>query len=298
MMKLLKYISGFLVILPAFISCDSNDQPYLNVKDANLYFDTDQSKFVPNISESNKTLKVPIILAGIPGTYPITVTIGIDTTNATNAAKEGVDFIIKKKTITFEEGYGIKYVEIKTLDNTEKGPSKQFDLTFDSVSRPLKNNPSNKITITILDDEHPLQQLFGIYHASGLDVFTAGKTDKFNITMSADPTDDATVLISGFPTATNVQFKLRIDLESKQCWLPGGQELGKDPLYGLVVLCRCFKKEDGYLGFDYDDVPGTISDNYTEYLFTNWLGAVVVGEGEHYGAAFFAYKDFKMVKAQ
>lgn len=297
-MHIFKYFIGFGIAAGLLVSCESNDQAYLSMKDANVYFDTDQSRFVPSVSEDNKVLKVPLILAGIPGTYPISVTIEVDTAGVLNPAKEGVDFSIKKKVITFEEGYGTKYIEIHTIDNSVKNPVKQFELKIVKTSMPLNSNTENSITVSILDNEHPLQYLFGTYRAAGLDVF-ANKVERFNMIMSADPEDDDMVLIEGFPATPLLRAKLRIDMEAKQCWIIGGQVIDdNDPVYGLVMLCRCFRKDDGYLGYDYNDVPGTIGENGTVFTFTNWVGAVIISEGPNQGAAFFTFKDLTLEKAK
>ena len=297
-MYILKYFIGLWIVACVFTSCESNDQSYLTMKDASVYFDTDQSRFVPSVGEDNKVLKVPLILAGIPGTFPITVTVEVDTMDLANPAKEGVDFTVKKKTISFEEGYGVKYVEIHTIDNLVKNPVKQFKLKIVETSIPLNSNTENSITVSLLDNEHPLQYLFGTYRAAGLDVF-ANKVERFNMIMSADPDDDSMVLIEGFPATPLMRAKLRIDMDTKQCWIIGAQIVtDNDPEYGLVMLCRCFRKDDGYLGHDYNDVPGVIDENGTKFTFTDWVGAVIISEGANQGAAFFTYKDLTLEKAK
>lgn len=297
-MYILKYFIGLWCAVGLFVSCESNDQSYLTMKDASVYFDTDQNRFVPSVGEDNKVLKVPLILAGVPGTYSITVTVEVDTTGVDNPAKEGVDFSIKKKTITYEEGYGTKYIEVQTIDNFVKNPVKQFNLKIVATSMPLNSNTENSITVSILDNEHPLQYLFGTYRAAGLDVFE-NKVDRFNMVMSADPEDDSMVLIEGFPATPLLRAKLRIDMDTKQCWILGGQVIEEnDPVYGLVMLCRCFRKDDGYLGYDYSDVPGVVEENGTKYTFSNWVGAVIISEGPNQGAAFFTYKDLTLEKVR
>lgn len=295
-MYMIKYSFIVLIGTLLFMSCEKNEEPYLNIKDSSAYFDDDANRFMPVVSEGNQTLKIPVILAGVPGTYPITLTIAADTTAGANPAIEGVDFIIKKKEITFEEGYGTKYVEIKTIDNDEKNPAKYFDLVIASASRPLKSNPAERITVTIQDDEHPLRQLLGTYKASALDLFS-GALEEFNMVMSANPDDDNMVILRGFPVAPNLEVNFRIDLKNNTCWFPAGQTMKIDDTRGTTMLCKCHKKEDGYLGWDFDNIPGIIENNATKFIITEWMGAVLLDESDaEYGGAFFAYKDFTLVK--
>lgn len=297
-MKMTKYIISLLTGLAFFISCEKNEDPLLNIKDTNVYFDTDQSRFVPSVSENNSVLKVPIILAGVPGTYPITVTVETDTVGIDNPACEGRDFIIKKKEITFEEGYGQKYVEIRTIDNADKNATRHFNLVIKTASRPLKENVDSRIRISLIDDEHPLKKYFGTYNGSGLDCFT-GDPVNMVITISGDPDDDNMVLVQGFQPLPLLAFKLRIDPENNVCSFPGGQLTKLDDSEWETRFCKCYRGEDGFLDWDYEDVPGIISEDGRQFTFTEWVGLVVVDLNvgpEYYGGAYFAYKDFKMIK--
>lgn len=297
-MQMTKYFINLLTGLALLFSCEKNEEPLLKIEDSNVYFDTDQSRFVPTVSENNSVLKVPIILAGLPGTYPVTVTVEADTSSSINAACEGRDFTIKKKEITFEEGYGQKYIEIRTIDNSDKNATRNFDLVIKSVSRPLKENVDSRITISLLDDEHPLKKYFGTYNGSGLDCFT-GDPVNMAITISGDPEDENMVLVQGLQLLPLLTFKLRIDPENNVCSFPGGQLTKPVDSEWETRFCKCFRGEDGYLAWDYEDVPGNISEDSREFTFTEWIGLVIVdvnvGE-EYYGGAYFAYKDFKMIK--
>lgn len=297
-MQITKYFISLLVILACFISCEENVDPIMKIQDATVYFDTDQTRFVPSVSENNAILKVPLILAGLPGTYPVTVTVEADTVDLENPAIEGEHFTIKKKEITFEEGYGQKYVEIRTIDNADKNLTRQFNLVIKSMSRSIKENVDNRITISILDDEHPLKKYFGTYSGSGLDCFT-GNLVQMSITIAADPEDDNMVLLSGIYPFPLLTFKLRIDQENQVCSFPGGQLTKVEDSNWETRFCKCHRGEDGHLAWDYDDVSGIIGKNGTEFTFTDWIGLVIVDENvdeEYYGGAYFAYKDFKMIK--
>lgn len=291
-----KYILGLLSGIVLLAACDDNKTPYLNLEDASLYFDTDQNRFVPSVSENNKILKVPVILASIPGTYPLSVTVATDIASIENPAREGTDFYLKKKEIVFEEGYGTKYIEVRTIDNAGKNPARQFDLVIASTSYPLKHHTEDRIRITILDDEHPLKELFGTYSATGLEVFE-NKVYTFNMQMFADSEDESMVRIKGFPDCPNKEVKIRIDLDNKICSIPANQEIDVNTsIVGLTMICKCFRKEDGFLGYDFEDIPGIVNEEATEFSFTEWLGAVILQEGEHKGGAFFAYKNFTLTK--
>ena len=64
----------------------------------------------PHLSEASSSafwqepLEIPLVLAGIPGSGKVTVTLAVSTEGDTNPAIEGEDFTIDNKEITFEEG--------------------------------------------------------------------------------------------------------------------------------------------------------------------------------------------------
>lgn len=295
-MQIIKYIFSFVTGLLMLVSCDSNQEPFLVIEDASVYFDSDPNRFVASVSENNATLKVPLILAGIPGTYPVTVTVEVDTANSENPALEGIDFTIKKKEITFEEGYGTKYVEVRTIDNLEKNAARHFDLVITSMSRPLKHNISDRLTVSVFDDEHPLRHLFGRYKASGTDLLHDGIVEQFYLTMSADPDDDSMVQLQGFLPEINRTIKMRIDLENNVCSIPANQEFKVDG-YGKTILCNSHREEDNTVGWDYNDIIGEIQNGGTEYIFLDLVGAVIVDENDdYYKFGFFVYKNFTIEK--
>lgn len=294
-MNILRY-TAIALFLTALIACDDNAQSNFQFEDTNVSFDIDESRFTPSVGENNRMLKVPVILAGIPGAYSVSVTIVTDTVGKENPAIEGVDFTIRKKTLTFDEGCGIQYLEVRTIDNEIKNVEKTFDLIIESSSRPLKPNTANRITVSITDDEHPLKDYLGTYQAKGIDVFT-GKDEAFLLRITADNDDETMVMMEGFPVMSKDKIKLRLDIATGICSIPAGQLMTKSQnVYNHVQLCKCFRREDGYLGYDFTDIPGTISENGTVFTFSEWVGAVILDEGPDFGAAFFTYKALTLTK--
>lgn len=294
-MKILNYITAATIVLIAFTSCDDNEVSNFKMEDANVSLDTDPNRFIPSVSENNQTLDIPVILAGMPGTFPVTIRVAVDTVGKANPAKEGVDFRIRSKTITFEKGFGTQYIRVQTIDNDVQNKTIEFDLVIDSISRPLKDNPSNRVTISILDNEHPLEYLFGVYTATGWDVFS-GNQESFQMKLSASEEDQTILLLEGFTGIATAKFKIRIDATNNTCFILGGQNIVIDNMIiPDVKLLRCFKKEDGYLGYDYEDIPGILSAGPYKLTFTDWIGSVVTA-GEEMGGAYFAYKDLTLTK--
>lgn len=163
-MKKLKYLSLIGGLLLAITSCDDNEPQSFLAEDTFVSFPEATASIDENATE---TIKVPIVLAGIPGGKTVTVNVSASTEGEALPAIEGTDFAIKNKTIVFEEGYGTQYVEIEAIDNDVFTGNKAFRLVIVSTEPQLKNSVQNSVKVTIVDNEHPLSYLFGVYAMRG-----------------------------------------------------------------------------------------------------------------------------------
>lgn len=301
----IQHIAFALGFLITTISCQENKIPYLKLKDANVYFDNQANRFIPNVYESAKKFKVPIILAGIPGSHPVSVTVTTDTAGHLNPAVEGVDYTLPNKTIEFKNGYGTQYIELGLIDNDIRQESRTFDLVIESTTPELKPNPSNRITITIMDDEHPLLYLCGTYEVSAIDIVYTGKPIEFDVIVSPDPKDDNAVYIENIPLfaipGTLPKLKLVVDISSQKCHIPGKQMVGNFTYQGEsgnVTAYHFFgytNPDDGkeYLDIDDDAIPGNILNGGKTFRLTEWMGAMATS-GKFDGNIFFVYDNFTM----
>lgn len=164
-MRKLKYLILAVGTLFVIASCDDNIPQSFNAEDSNASF----SKTTASVNENaTEPLEIPLVLASIPGSGKVTVTLAVSTEGDTNPAIEGEDFTIDNKEITFEEGYGTQNIVIRPIDNNVFTGKKTFTLTIASSTPELKESVQNSVKISITDDEHPLSYLFGTYAMEGI----------------------------------------------------------------------------------------------------------------------------------
>ena len=164
-MRKLKYLILAVGTLFVIASCDDNIPQSFNAEDSNASF----SKTTASVNENaTEPLEIPLVLAGIPGSGKVTVTLAVSTEGDTNPAIEGEDFTIDNKEITFEEGYGTQNIVIRPIDNNVFTGKKTFTLTIAGSTPELKESVQNSVKISIADDEHPLSYLFGTYAMEGI----------------------------------------------------------------------------------------------------------------------------------
>ena len=144
-MRKLKYLILAVGTLFVIASCDDNIPQSFNAEDSNASF----SKTTASVNENaTEPLEIPLVLAGIPGSGKVTVTLAVSTEGDTNPAIEGEDFTIDNKEITFEEGYGTQNIVIRPIDNNVFTGKKTFTLTIASSTPELSivgNDTKNQL---------------------------------------------------------------------------------------------------------------------------------------------------------
>lgn len=166
-MKSLKYIILSVIAVALSTSCEKNYPVSFNPEDTFVSFEVSSASLEENATEA---IRIPIILAGVPGGTSVTATVGVSTEGIAAPAVEGEDFRILNKEISFTDGYGTEYVEIVPIDNNNFEGNKSFILTIESVTPELSmESVQNTVTITLNDDEHPLAYLFGNWAFTGVD---------------------------------------------------------------------------------------------------------------------------------
>lgn len=234
------------MLVLALTSCNINDPILFQEKDANVAFDlaNPSSNFKPQLNENDTHLLVPIVLAGKKGN---SVTVSITAkSSGTVPAVEGKDYTITNKTLTFEEGYGIKYVEIKPIDNDVFEGNKTFTLTINEVSG-LKLNTDNSLVITLLDDEHPYKALFGKWKVNYEDLF-GDPSIQFEVNVAPDPNDTQVLIIEGFNVYyATPDIKMIVNSDGKSVYIPfqdgftskyGNYEIGYMELAGKGAILQ------------------------------------------------------------
>lgn len=304
-MKIFKYILIAISCYGLLLSCQEDKMPYLKLKDASVYFDLNTSRFDPTVVETASRLKVPLYLAGVPGTPPVSVTIVTDTTGIQNPAIEGVDYTIKEKTVTFEEGYGTQYIDVYPVNNEERQPNRSFKLLISSTSKELRYNPTKEITITIVDGGHPLLYMKGAYKVTARDIVYTGGQISFNVMINPDPDDDNAVYVENVPLAVipqNFRFKMIVNAANGICSVPHGQDYGSfnhENLSGGIGFYYSFiftEGENNLVDYDEDvDITFNYLDEGKRLVANSIVGAYVIS-GANKGAIFFVLENMVMEK--
>lgn len=306
-MRILKYILIAISCCGTLLSCEKDKMPYLRLKNANVYFDLNTSRFDPSVVETASKLKVPLILAGMPGTYPVSVTVETDTTGIENPAIEGIDYTIREKTVTFEEGYGTQYIEVNPINNEERQPNRSFKLLITSTSKELRPNPANEITITIVDGGHPLLYMKGAYKATGIDRYYTGEIASFNVSITPDPDDDNAVYVENIPlvlVSQTLRFKMIVNAANGICTVPHDQDFGsfnEGGHYGSLGFYYSFiyqDEESGNYVVDYDedrDITFKYRNNGKRLEANSLVGAYSIS-GPDKGTIFLIFENLVLEK--
>ena len=190
-MKSLKYIILSVIAVALSTSCEKNYPVSFNPEDTFVSFEVSSASLEENATEA---IRIPIILAGVPGGTSVTATVGVSTEGIAAPAVEGEDFRILNKEISFTDGYGTEYVEIVPIDNSTNDGNKSFILTIESVTPELSmESVQNTVTITLIDDEHPLAYLFGNWAFTGVDPISGPVTSTCVIGASGESVDEIAI---------------------------------------------------------------------------------------------------------
>ena len=164
MKKVLTYISLFVFGAALFSSCNLNESPKFNDKDAFVAFD----KAAVSVKEEGKTVVIPVTLASLKG---VSTSVSYEALDGT--AKNGVDYKLADETgiLTFTPEARTQYITVNIIerDGVYTGDLK-FSLKFKSTGD-VAEGAENSCTITIQDHDHPLAAILGEYNASGVSGF-------------------------------------------------------------------------------------------------------------------------------
>lgn len=223
MKKVLTYISLFVFGAALFSSCNLNESPKFNDKDAFVAFD----KAAVSVKEEGETVVIPVTLASLKG---VATTISYEAVDGT--AKNGVDFTLADETgtLTFSAEARTQYITVNIIerDGVFTGDLK-FSLKFKSTGDVVAG-AENSCTITILDHDHPLSAILGKYSASAESYYNGPST--WDLEIMKDEKDVTMVWFAGiipyfatsfaYPSA-DTRFYGIADLEAGTISIPIGQ---------------------------------------------------------------------------
>ncbi len=247
-MKRLKLIYGlFAASILLFASCDMNEAPTFNDKDAFVAFISSDM----TVGEEEGTLDVPVLLtslSGISTTADFEVVAGDGTT-----AVEGTHYTIANEShsLTFTKDAPTQYIKLNIIDNDVFGGN--VTVTF-ILKDPKGVNlgASKNCKVTIQDDEHPLLFILGTYSASADSYFASRGSFDWDITINRDDEDLNKVWVgnlepyfaaNGFVAPKANNFYGVVNDEKTEIRIPVGQKIGYSD-GGVDVLLAGFTGPD------------------------------------------------------
>ena len=231
-MKIFKLTYGLMAASMLMLaSCNLNDYPEFDDADAFLAFTSSTA----SIGEESGTLEIPVLLTSKSG-MTATVEIEVVADGEGTGAKEGTDFTIQNKSLSFSGLEGAtQFIKINIVDNDVFGGNKTFTIRLKEGGN-VKLGAAKTCKVTIQDNEHPLAFILGTYGASADSYFSSRGHFDWDVTISRDDNDinkvwignlDPYFAVNGYNTSRDCNIFYGVVNEDKtQILIPVGQKLG------------------------------------------------------------------------
>lgn len=226
-MKIFRLTYGLLAAAAlSLTSCDINNMPEFSDSDAFIAF---RSSSV-SVGEADGSVEIPVMLTslgGMSGTVPISIVDSLTT------AKEGSDFAIETKELSFSPDANLQSVKLTVYDNDVFTGTKTLVLALGSST--IKLGAAKTCTVSIQDDEHPLRFILGTYSASADSYFSSRGHYDWDITVDRDESDinkvwignlDPFFLANGFLAPTENYFYGFVSDDKTEIRVPNEQKVG------------------------------------------------------------------------
>lgn len=262
-------------------SCSLNEPQMFLEKDTSVMFDKKSST---SVGEKSGTLKIPVVLAGIPGSGNATASIEVVTGDDYKAI-EGEDFVIENKTLSYPQGYGIDTVTITIKDNSVFEGDKTFKLKLSSTD--VKVGSYGEVVLTIVDDEHPLALVLGNYLGADFKLSDGSQEGgDYDASISSISGSLTQVSINNFWGGGETVIA-EVDLETKTIKMLPGQIIYVDGTYGN---CKAIAIDLDAGAYDPTaPIIGTI-DSSGNIVWAAWAARVSVGTFGNYIKTVFTKK--------
>lgn len=182
MKEIFKYLSALAMGAFVFTSCEINDLPKFNDKDAFVAFNNSSV----SVSESAGTVSIPITLASVKG---ISASVSVEAVDG--SAKSGVNYTVETSSVSFSANAATQNVVVKINDIDGFTGDLSFTLKLGNTGDVNAGNEKT-CTVTIVDKDHPLDKILGTYKAttkSGRGSF------EWEVTLAKDASDPQKVWI-------------------------------------------------------------------------------------------------------
>ncbi len=241
MKKILTYTLTVLAAVAALASCDKNDYPVFDDKNAFVAFDETSVSVDEDYSNDGKVIRIPVTLASVAG---LQETVKFEVIEPeTKAAKAGVNYelVTTSGTLSFDAEHRTAYIEFKTIYFDEYTGDLKFSIKVygnDNVA----TGSEDECTVTIGDIDHPLSFMLGTYTVTGEDNWDG--VTSWTMTISKDESDEHKVWIRNLANYNNakvIAYGIVSDDHTKLN-IPFGQEfeasydgVSKLPLWGVTA---------------------------------------------------------------
>lgn len=231
-----KHIYKLSIILVALFILSGCEKQYP------LKFDTATSvvgfnKATLSINENAASGSVNVYLGAETGKAATDVSLSVSIANIAQPAIEGKDFTLSSKTVSV--GVGETAVTITPLNNEVFEGNKKFYLIVASNSKNYSIADQDTLTVTIVDDEHPLKAWIGSYKVAAASYGNPGEWDEeWNVTISAHPTDLTKLVIRGIGVASpsTSDWIGVVNTTALTITFSPGQQLNEAYGYGPVLM--------------------------------------------------------------
>lgn len=270
-MKIFRLTYGLLAAAAlSLTSCDINNMPEFSDSDAFIAF---RSSSV-SVGEADGSVEIPVMLTslgGMSGTVPISIVDSLTT------AKEGSDFAIETKELSFSPDANLQSVKLTVYDNDVFTGTKTLVLALGSST--IKLGAAKTCTVSIQDDEHPLRFILGTYSASADSYFSNRGHYDWDITVDRDESDinkvwignlDPFFLANGFLAPTENYFYGFVSDDKTEIRVPNEQKVGYED-YVLAGFTGPDPDESDLLGTG-DNIIIQIEDGGNTLVIPNAWG--------------------------
>ncbi|MBN2697690.1 MAG: hypothetical protein JXR52_02605 [Bacteroidales bacterium] len=231
-------INKILFVLAAvvlFVSCE----PEYIMFDSSKNFVAFTAKSA-NMVEPGGKIGIPVLLTALPNSPAATVTFDFSTEGlGDKAAAEGTDFTLlnSSKTLNFPDGWGYDTIWVQPVDNDEFTGNKLFYIELLSNSEDYQFGVNQRLTVTLVDDEHPLKNWIGNYDIAALSNGSPGAWDESWTAVTSAVEGDVTVLsiLITAGGATGTPFQAAFDMEEMTITITAGTDFGNFYGYGSMV---------------------------------------------------------------
>ena len=270
-MKIFRLTYGLLVAAAlSLTSCDINNMPEFSDSDAFIAF---RSSSV-SVGEADGSVEIPVMLTSLGG---MSATVPISIVDSLTTAKEGTDFAIETKELSFSPDANLQSVKLTVYDNDVFTGTKTLVLALGSST--IKLGAAKTCTISIQDDEHPLRFILGTYSASADSYFSSRGHYDWDITVDRDESDinkvwignlDPFFLANGFLAPTENYFYGFVSDDKTEIRVPNEQKVGYED-YVLAGFTGPDPDESDLLGTG-DNIIIQIEDGGNTLVIPNAWG--------------------------